>query len=241
MVSTTDTSTTLTKQEVSFYQDNYAFLKSPGTPFKIPLWREGNVGELWVNVWLRPGWQEPSAEGYTNQMQTVHWKDGESGMKEAEFIQQHTGNPIEYISAYIGRDDIWGGHGETDIPGVLESLIAIHEPNIEPAFIERQSVTLIRGLTVIEGQGDPVSHDFTLQELADALPINKPYEELITGDGATKEWLISHGRVLPNPIVEFWYEQASIDLYWEPGGDEAIIFRPTLGLAQGVEVLVRIW
>jgi hypothetical protein len=237
----TTTTGTTTKQKVSFYQDNYSIIKSPGTPFTIALWREGSEGELWVNVWLKAGWQEPSAEGYTNQMRTAYWANGQSGMATVQFTQQPTGNPIEYITAYIGQNDIWGGLGEVEFPGVLESLIAIHEPYIQPEFIERQSVTLIRGLKVIEGLGDPISHDFTLEELAEALPPKKYYEELITGDGETTEWLISHGMDLPLPNVGFWYEQAPVDLYWEPGGVEAILFRPTLGLAQGVEVLVRIW
>lgn len=241
VVSTTAT----TGQKVSIYQDNFQFVKSPGSSFKIPLWRSGSKGELWANVWLKPGWQEPSAEGYTNQMQTVYWADGEEGIKNAEFIQQPTGNPIEYITAYIGREDIWAGQGETEIYGVLESLIAIHDPNIEPHFIERQKATLIRGLSVTE-DADPVSVDFTLLQLAQLLPRKTPYQELIIADGKTTEWLINFRtgtspEDLSMPHVEFWYEQLPIDLYWEPGGDGAIIFRPTLGLAQGVEVLVKIW
>jgi len=237
----TTTTGTTTKQKVSFYQDNYSIIKSPGTPFMIALWREGSEGELWVNVWLKAGWQEPSAEGYKNQMRTAYWADGQSGIAEVEFTQQPTGNPIEYVSAYIGQNDIWGGEGDVEVFGVLESLIAIHEPYIQPDFIERQSTILIRGLKVAEGLGDPISHDFSLRELAELLPSQKPYEELITGDGERTEWQISHGMDLPLPHVEFWYEQAPVELYWEPGGVQTILVRPTLGLADGVEVLVRIW
>lgn len=214
-----------------------------GQPVRVPVKRTGNNStRCSLNVLFRGHTlYSPSASEYSRFVELV-WEAGKTGELYAEIPSSHSANPVEYVEAYLRSDNIVGDTLDST-QGALSCAIAIHELGIEPQFIPPDAKTRVLGEKVLVPGGEPISEQYSFEELAHEI---SPYlqeedaiRQIIIGNGTRRSWEIQHDKG-DQPKVEFFSQTGQISLHWQPLNATALLVQPILTLAKEVAVVVKI-
>lgn len=214
-----------------------------GQPVRVPVRRTGNnLTRCSLNVLFRGhALYSPSASEYNFFVELV-WEAGKTGELYAEIPSSLSANPVEYVEAYLRSDNIVGDSLDSTL-GALSCAIAIHEVGIEPQFIPPDTQTRVLGEKVLVPGGEPISEQYSFEELAQEI---SPYlkgedaiRRVIIGNGMRRSWEIQHDKG-DKPNVEFFSRAGQVNLRWEPLSSTALLVKPILTLAKEVAVVVKI-
>lgn len=214
-----------------------------GQPVRVAVKRTGNNStRCSLNVLFRGhALYSPSASEYNRFVELV-WEAGKTGELYAEIPSFYSANPVEYVEAYLRSDNIVGDTLDST-QGALSCAIAIHELGIEPQFIPPDAQTHVLGEKVLVPGGEPISEQYSFEELAQEI---SPYlkgedaiRRVIVGNGLKRSWEIQHDKG-DKPKVEFFSQAGQISLRWQPLNSTALLVKPILTLAKEVAVVVKI-